>query len=235
MIGLVFDIDDTLYDLQWPFKKACEEEFPGEALPFDGLFTAMRKHSDEVFEQSVSGEISMEDMYSYRIQKAFEDYSLSVSREEALDLQRAYASYQQKICLTNEMRELLQRLKDAGISLGIVSNGPSGHQWDKVRTLGLPAYMEKEKIIISGDAGCAKPGEEIFRAAEKAMGMDKSGLWFIGDTFRNDIEGAKNAGWHAIWYNHRDLAQPDGAASPDFIVKSEQEMIDLLLRLTGLA
>ncbi len=43
----------------------------------------------------------------------------------------------------------------------------------------------------------------------------------MGDSYENDIEGAKGAGWNAIWYNHRNH-RPTGSAEPDYMVRSEK-------------
>ena len=49
----------------------------------------------------------------------------------------------------------------------------------------------------------------------------------MGDSYENDIEGAKGAGWNAIWYNHRNH-RPTGSAEPDYMVRSEKELLELL-------
>ena len=75
--AVLFDVDDTLYDQAQPFAKACEALF-GRVYSFsiDALFASSRRHSDEVFELSRSGAISMEEMYIYRIQRAFADFQI---------------------------------------------------------------------------------------------------------------------------------------------------------------
>ena len=49
----------------------------------------------------------------------------------------------------------------------------------------------------------------------------------MGDSYETDIEGAKGAGWNAIWYNHRNH-RPTGSAEPDYMVRSEKELLELL-------
>ena len=36
------------------------------------------------------------------------------------------------------------------------------------------------------------------------MGLSKKETYCIGDSYENDVDGAKNAGWKAIWFNHRE-------------------------------
>ncbi len=42
------------------------------------------------------------------------------------------------------------------------------------------------------------------------MKIDPEETWFIGDTFEIDVVGAKNSGWHVIWFNHRNRPMPEG-------------------------
>lgn len=49
----------------------------------------------------------------------------------------------------------------------------------------------------------------------------------MGDSFENDIAGAKGAGWKAVWYNHRGH-EATGDVMPDYIVRTEKELIVLL-------
>ena len=61
--AILFDVDDTLYDLSLPFKETFWEVFPGESIDLEGAFLASRKYSDMIYDRSLKGEISMEEMY----------------------------------------------------------------------------------------------------------------------------------------------------------------------------
>lgn len=113
------------------------------------------------------------------------------------------------------------------MTLGIITNGPSEHQRDKVRALGVERWIPMERIWISGDLGVGKPHKEIFEAARKKLGLKPEELCFVGDAYGHDILGAKGAGWKAVWFNHRGH-QAAGEVMPDYEVRSEQELIALL-------
>ena len=53
--AIVFDVDDTLYDLSGPFKEAFHELYPLEELDLEGAFLASRRYSDSVYAKSLSG------------------------------------------------------------------------------------------------------------------------------------------------------------------------------------
>lgn len=65
------------------------------------------------------------------------------------------------------MERMLEELSRK-MTLGIITNGPSEHQRDKVRALGVERWIPMERIWISGDLGVGKPHKEIFEAAGKS-------------------------------------------------------------------
>lgn len=82
-----FAVDHTLYDQVEPFRKACEELFGNRfAINIEELLAARHRRSDEAFEKSMTGEMSMEEMYIYRGQKAFEDLGYIITDTVALIL-----------------------------------------------------------------------------------------------------------------------------------------------------
>ena len=224
--AILFDIDDTLYDLSIPFKEAFREFFPGEEMDLDGAFLASRKYSDRIYDRSLSGEISMEEMYIYRLGNAFRDYGKIIDGATALQFQSVYEKRQHEIRMTEEMERMLEELSRK-MTLGIITNGPSEHQRDKVRALGVERWIPMERIWISGDLGVGKPHKEIFEAAREKLGLKPEELCFVGDAYGHDILGAKGAGWKAVWFNHRGR-QATGEVMPDYEVRSEQELIALL-------
>ena len=68
---VVFDIDDTIYDQQEPFRKAVQKLFPlvseEDMLP---LYTRFRVHSDANFNKVITQEWTLEYMRSHRISQS---------------------------------------------------------------------------------------------------------------------------------------------------------------------
>lgn len=57
-------------------------------------------------------------------------------------------------------------------------------------------------VIMSYDVDCEKPDPAIFDAAVIASGyqkLDKVTKIYVGDDYKKDIEGARNAGWQPVW------------------------------------
>ena len=63
-VNLVFDIDDTMYDLMEPFKKAHEKFFAGRvSMDSTELFQKSRVYSDIILAQEKEGKIRREDSF----------------------------------------------------------------------------------------------------------------------------------------------------------------------------
>lgn len=231
MKAILFDVDDTLYDLAGPFIKTYDKLYGNRyTVDKEKLFVRNRFRSDEVYDRSMSGEMTMEDMYAYRYQNAFADVGVSISREEALEFQRVYEKYQREIALSEKTREMLDYCKEHAI-VGIITNGPTQHQWDKVNDLGLAAWIPKEHVFVSAQAGYAKPRREIFDLAAERLGISGKDACFVGDSFACDVTGAYGAGWHTIWMNHRGHKPLDNGAVPDYEVKGTEELFEVIKRM----
>lgn len=142
--AILFDVDDTLYDQTVPFMEAYAEYF-GEKpeVPAEVIYPVTRKYSDAVYSQAMAGEMTMEEMYIYRMQKAFEEFGIRITDQEALDFQKIYADRQHHIHMSPLMQDILAFCSGRA-ALGIITNGPSQHQWDKVRSLQAEKWIPHE-------------------------------------------------------------------------------------------
>ena len=91
--------------------------------------------------------------------------------------------------------------------LALITNGAACLQREKLEASGLAAYFDA--VVISGELGAAKPDRAAFDQALKRLG-DPGHATMVGDSYRNDVEGALAAGLDAIWLNRRGAARPDG-------------------------
>lgn len=231
MDALLLDVDDTLYDQLKPFEAAYEDLFADQyRISVEQLFFLSRKYSDEAFEQSQSGEITMDEMYIYRIQKAFQELHIEISSSQALEFQHRYAGYQKTIGISDLMKEILSFCKGR-VRMGIITNGAAEHQKRKIEQLQIRQWIPTEDIFVSEEMGMAKPDKRIFRKACERMGVEPDDVWYVGDSYLNDVEGAKNAGLHSIWIRRRSNGQPAGSVRPDYCVGTEEELFLLLREL----
>lgn len=94
-----------------------------------------------------------------------------------------------------EVREVLGRLRRAGLRLVVVSN------WDE-RLPGLLRELELEgffdSLALSQFEGVAKPSPALFRVALRRLRLPPGRVLHVGDSQRLDYEGARAAGMQAL-------------------------------------
>jgi putative hydrolase of the HAD superfamily len=56
---------------------------------------------------------------------------------------------------------------------------------------------------------------------------------YVGDSYANDVIGAKNAGMRACWLNRAEVKMPDEKTKPDFIIGKFEELPALLAQQAG--
>ena len=208
MIGLVFDVDDTLYEQIVPFENAYKSLFDMD-IDVEQFYLLSRYYSDVKFEASRNGEMTMDEYHIYRIQEAAKDLGVCLSDKQALNMQKEYKMNQQKLQMSDITISILELAKKNNVKLGIITNGPSEHQWSKVKALGVEKWIDKENIIVSGDYGINKPDVRIYEIMQEKLQLPNDSLYYIGDSLENDIVGANNAGWKSIWINRYKKKLPE--------------------------
>jgi putative hydrolase of the HAD superfamily len=93
-----------------------------------------------------------------------------------------------------EVEEVLESLRQQGYRLGIISNW-SWNLRERVQQAGLPGYFEI--AWASAYAGCNKPHPCIFEQALDHMALPAKRAFYIGDSYRHDVLGARAAGLDA--------------------------------------
>lgn len=224
----LFDCDDTLYDLSWPFQM-CVKEFHLD-IPEDKMntfYARYRFYGDEIFYKIQAGEISVDQSGAYRIYQACKEYQIPFSKQQAIKFQDRYKYYQTKISMSSYYLEYFSTTKS---ELGILTNGDDLHQRKKLKTLDVFRYIPKDHIFTSGQLSVAKPDVRAFQSVMMALHDQPENWYYVGDNYINDMQGAKKTGMHTIHFNRHH--QQEGPCS-DYVVYSEEELIQLLEKLEG--
>jgi len=224
--GVIFDVDDTLYDMSIPFFGAYRALYGSRhQLPMNDLFLLFRRYSDERFDDTQTGKMSMEELYTYRLRMTMRTYGVSVTDEEVMEFQRRYVEFQYRIRLTDTMKHLLDVLREKNVKIGVITNGNSMHQREKIKALELSRWIPASHVIVSGDHAFRKPDVRIFHEMEHRLSLPADRFIYIGDAFSLDMPGAYHAGWHTLWFNHRQRTKPDNAEiTPDIEAHTEEEL-----------
>jgi putative hydrolase of the HAD superfamily len=94
-----------------------------------------------------------------------------------------------------DVRPTLDTLAARGIRLGVISN------WDeRLRELLRRLQLDDcfETLVISCEAGVAKPAPAIFNQAASRLGLPPASILHVGDSLEMDVRGAEAAGLRAL-------------------------------------
>lgn len=205
---IFFDLDDTLFDFSTAslisLRRLWEEEQPissrfGDAEAFIDEYHI---HNSRMWELHESGKISADFLKGER-------FRLTVAPERTDDeirllSRRLNDRYLALLGECNAVCPGAHSLLDAlsrRFLIGVLTNGFTEVQYNKLRTTGLDRYIQR--MIISDEIGIQKPDVRLFRYAERETGALPENSIMIGDNLKNDIQGALDAGWRAIYYDRK--------------------------------
>ncbi|HEY9432319.1 MAG TPA: HAD-IA family hydrolase [Blastocatellia bacterium] len=101
----------------------------------------------------------------------------------------------------DDVEPALAELKRLGLKLGVISNFDS-RLYDVLRACRLDHFFDS--IHISTRVGAAKPDPVIFQAALNHYAVEGRQAWHVGDSLREDVEGAMAAGLNAALIDRDD-------------------------------
>jgi len=109
---------------------------------------------------------------------------------------------------------LMTALRSRGLRTFVVSNFDA-----RVRGIvaGLGIGDRIERVILSSEAGAAKPDPGIFRVALRQMALAPAEVVHVGDTVREDLAAARAAGIAVVLVGGPEVAAeaPDAVVVPD--------------------
>ncbi|MGC3961075.1 MAG: HAD family hydrolase [Verrucomicrobiota bacterium] len=96
-------------------------------------------------------------------------------------------------------RDLIQALQahSKTLRLGLITNGGSKTQRQKIRAASLDEVFPADRIWISAETGVEKPNATIFLRACEVLGVGPANCLYVGDHEQEDLRGATNAGLRA--------------------------------------
>ena len=133
---VLFDLDDTLYSEKEYVRSGFRE--------IAQLNQSIANMEHKLWIAFASGEKAID-----HVLKAEGVYS-EAKANDCIDIYRRHFP---SIHLYPTAEQLLERLKDSGIPLGLVTDGRPEGQQAKIESLGLCKYFKK--IIITGEIGCS--------------------------------------------------------------------------------
>jgi len=212
--AVLFDLDDTIFDHALTCRAALgclrrEHEFL-RRRPLRDLWMEYSRLLEAVHPAVVAGFLDLTAARQERFRRLAAFCGVRVSDGEAASLSRTYRSHYQRLRRpVPGVRRVLQRLHGRTV-VGVVTNNQVAEQEEKLSFLGVRELVDL--LVISEGVGVSKPDPRIFEIALDRASAESSEAVMVGDSWSNDVLGARAAGIRAVWFNRFGAPNPDPAA-----------------------
>ena len=174
---VVFDLDDTIY----------------KELRF--LESAYR-HIASLLRHEIGVNVYQEMLDWYKekeitFDKLFTKYDFSLSMEKIVS---EYRYHIPDINLESKTKDVFNLLKVEDVKIGLITDGRSKTQRNKLKALGIDSIFEL--IIISEEFGSEKPNTNNFKTFENKF--QEYNFTYIGDNYKKDFVAPNKLGWRTI-------------------------------------
>ena len=206
--AIFVDIDDTLLD----YVPCCREAFDAamrnltpslEEREGERLFSLFFDIAGRLFSEAKHGKYTIAEVMDLYPKEFIAAIGYPDSAVEPF--KHAFrAAWGKTHTLVPEAEEMLETLKNKGYRLFAASNSFGHLQRSRLEQAGILHYFED--TFISMDIGYDKPDIRFYQEALRRAGLKPGEVLMIGDSMTTDIEGAKNAGMHALFFDRRNNA-----------------------------
>jgi HAD superfamily hydrolase (TIGR01509 family) len=208
-----FDMDDTIFDHSLTCRAALRElrrEEPRFArFGLDRMWQSYLAHlgrADLTLGSVGHPARAYEAARAARFRALAEEAGWECSAAEGRELSTQYRRHYQRLRRPVPGALALVRRVARSRPVGVVTNNQVSEQVEKVRFLGLEHVIDH--LIVSEAVGAEKPDPAIFRVALAEAGVPASRAVMVGDSWTNDVLGARSAGIRPIWFNRFGRARP---------------------------
>jgi HAD superfamily hydrolase (TIGR01549 family) len=199
--AVLFDLDDTLFDHRRSAAAALARvrDVFAPSVAFEQFEQHHMRYLEEMHVEVLAGRIDLDEARRERFRRVFRALGLDVSEEQTWHAAGAYRSgYLDARRPMAGAAELLAAVHTRA-RVGVVSNNLLEEQRDKLAFCGLTSFVDV--LVVSEEAGISKPDPGIFHIALERIGVQAADAVMVGDSWANDVAGARAAGIRAIWFN----------------------------------
>ncbi|MHC4959677.1 MAG: TIGR02253 family HAD-type hydrolase [Planctomycetota bacterium] len=147
---------------------------------------------------------------------------------------RAYHATKEHMHPFPDVITVLDALRRTDLKRGVISNGLTVKQAEKLVRLGLANAFSPNALFISEDLGVAKPHPRIFHGACTAFGVKPSEAIYVGDNPLMDIDPAKEAGLVAcLRRGSGKYGEVQSRHEPDYTIANFYQLLEILKERFG--
>jgi putative hydrolase of the HAD superfamily len=235
--AILFDLDDTLLVAFGPSQSQWERTIGAAAAHFAPAEPLVIVEAIQEASRDLWADPGRHHYWRHRIGEArrkivadaFADLTARgikmPPREIGVELADSYeALHNAELRMFPDAHETLDRLKELGVKLALITNGAAVPQRAKVVRFALEHRFDH--IQIEGEHGFGKPEDRAYTHAMEVLGVGPHETWMVGDTLEWEVVGPQRLGIHAIWHDGYGVGLPPGCTiKPDRIITRLTELL----------
>ncbi|EQD52295.1 Haloacid dehalogenase-like hydrolase domain protein [mine drainage metagenome] len=212
-VVIFFDLDDTIFDHSRTCRAALGELRRAEprfrSMPLDRLW---RRYLERLGETDLTLGYARTQPAAYEAARAArflglaEEAGWSATPADGERLSALYRAHYQRRRRAIPGAIPLVRTLAREHPVGVITNNQVAEQEEKLRFLGLREFVAP--LVVSEAVGAEKPDPTIFRHALRAAGVAAARAVMVGDSWSNDVLGARAVGMHPVWFNRFGASAP---------------------------
>lgn len=205
--AVLFDLDGTLVDheaaaetaiIAWASEQAHEHPHRNEALVAEWL-----RLEQQHFAAYLAGALTFQEQRRARLSGLLAFLGRTDLPQHELDLlfKTYLRHYEGAWTAYDDAVPALDDLAQAGVTVGVLTNGQDAQQRAKLQAVGL---LERfDCVLTSSTLPAAKPAADAFIAACERIGRPPHDVFYVGDNMHTDALAATQAGLRGVWLNRR--------------------------------
>lgn len=151
-----------------------------------------------------------------------------------------YEEYLEKLSSFPDVKPTLDKLKDSGFIIGLISNGDHDIQMQKIKKCGLEVYFNDANSVISSSFGSfwGKPAPYIYKYLADRMKVSTASSIYIGN-LHSDVIGANLSGMVSVLFQdietsgYKSNSKKNGdipmkLEKPDFAIDNISQIFDII-------
>jgi len=202
--GIIFDLDNTIYNYDSSHKKALHETF---------LYIIKNSNIEHKIEEVKEIYEAVSKKIKYELSNTASSHNKGIYFKQLLEhLQMQLALlpvlneiywdtfYNTMECFVG-IKEFISWNKKNGIKIGILTDYETEYQVHKLIKLDLIQYCDI--IVTSEEVGIEKPSSQMFQTILRKLNLSSDEVIMIGDNFDKDIAGALNMNILSYWFHEK--------------------------------
>ncbi len=232
--AIFFDIDDTLYSTSEFARRAREASVRAmieaglEARPEE-----VQAELDEVVKEFTSNYEHHFDQLLKRLpRRCLKGTNAAIV--VAAGIVAYHRTKAQELAPYPDAVRLLERLARSKLVVGVITDGLSVKQAEKLIRLDVLRFLSPHAIYISDQVGINKPNPKLYLRPCADLNLKPANVLYVGDNPRNDIDPPNRLGMITVRFRRGGkYAAEESETKPRYELRTFDELAEVLVRDLG--